>query len=202
MKCKICGESSASAFRKGHASRCKKCLREIERAMALKFKEQCFNYKGGECKRCGYNKPIMAVYDLHHRDPSEKEFEVSRKPKFTDAVRIELDKCDLLCSNCHREVHALLPLRAAERVNKCACGKKITNNSRQCSKCHAVELGKKREKIQWPDKDGLEAMVNEMPTTEISKMLGVSDSAIGKRCKRLGIIKPGRGMWSRKRVAG
>jgi len=37
-----------------------------------------------------------------------------------------------------------------------------------------------------------------MPTTEVAKRLGVSDVAIGKKCKQLGIEKPPRGYWQKK----
>ncbi len=69
------------------------------------FKQKCIDYLGGECKICGYNKCI-AVLDFHHRDPSTKKFEISRSGLvFSDRVIRELDKCDLLCSNCHKELH-------------------------------------------------------------------------------------------------
>lgn len=48
------------------------------------------------------------------------------------------------------------------------------------------------------DKDELEKMVWAMPTTEVAKRLGVSDVAIGKKCKQLGIEKPPRGYWQKK----
>lgn len=43
--------------------------------------------------------------------------------------------------------------------------------------------------------EDLRDMVWSRPTTHVSKLLGVSDSAIGKRCKLLGIEKPPRGYW-------
>ena len=59
--------------------------------------------------KCGYNK-CLAAMEFHHRDPSEKEFAFSRYrntswDKNKDTVLTELDKCDLLCANCHREQH-------------------------------------------------------------------------------------------------
>lgn len=41
----------------------------------------------------------------------------------------------------------------------------------------------------------LYALVWSQPTTEVAKLFGVSDKAIEKRCKRLGIPKPPRGYW-------
>ena len=63
--------------------------------------------KGGKCSICGYNKCIEAL-DFHHIDPEEKEMNMSRgKSKAWNIVLKELDKCILLCSNCHRELHSL-----------------------------------------------------------------------------------------------
>jgi len=61
---------------------------------------------GGCCVKCGYSKAITAL-QFHHRDPSTKVKMVSqliREHNFT-AAQEEADKCDLLCANCHFEVH-------------------------------------------------------------------------------------------------
>jgi len=46
-------------------------------------------------------------FKFHHLDPKEKDFNPSRLKKysFDDRVKCELDKCILVCSNCHREIH-------------------------------------------------------------------------------------------------
>ena len=46
-------------------------------------------------------------------------------------------------------------------------------------------------------REELERLVWEKSTTEIAKELGVSDTAIAKRCKSFGIEKPGRGYWAK-----
>jgi hypothetical protein len=63
-------------------------------------------YKGGKCMRCGYNKCINAL-EFHHKNPDEKEFTLShlKNYSFTKIIRDELDKCELVCANCHREIH-------------------------------------------------------------------------------------------------
>ena len=50
--------------------------------------------------------------DYHHRDPTKKEFELSRKMKrgSFESIKKEIDKCDLVCSNCHRNIHYELEL--------------------------------------------------------------------------------------------
>lgn len=65
------------------------------------------NQLGGKCKMCGYNKNYSALA-FHHRNPSEKEFNIDIR-KFSnlsiEKLQIEIDKCDLLCHNCHNELH-------------------------------------------------------------------------------------------------
>ena len=70
-----------------------------------KIKLESVKYKGGCCKICGYSMCIKAL-EFHHLDPNEKDFSFSQGTKSWERVKIELDKCILLCANCHREVHA------------------------------------------------------------------------------------------------
>ena len=69
-------------------------------------KEKAVEYKGGKCVICGYNRCSSAL-DFHHIDPSSKDFVISQySNRSWDIVVNELDKCILVCSNCHREIHA------------------------------------------------------------------------------------------------
>lgn len=72
-----------------------------------KVKELRIEYKGGSCEICGYNKYNGAL-EFHHLDPNEKDFSISSKgyTRSWEKVKTELDKCVMLCANCHREVHA------------------------------------------------------------------------------------------------
>ena len=61
----------------------------------------------GKCSMCGYDKNYAAL-EFHHRNPENKVFNLdSRNLSNTnwDSILKELDKCDLLCSNCHAETH-------------------------------------------------------------------------------------------------
>lgn len=63
--------------------------------------------RGGKCVRCGYNKCSSAL-EFHHLDPSKKDFTISNSQfRLKDGVE-ESKKCVLLCSNCHKELHANL----------------------------------------------------------------------------------------------
>lgn len=68
--------------------------------------KKLLEYKGGKCQRCGYNK-CSAALDYHHVDQSKKKFTIasSLTRSMSDLIK-EVDKCILICSNCHREIHA------------------------------------------------------------------------------------------------
>ena len=77
-----------------------------------KIREMAADYKGSKCMFCGYERYIGAL-DFHHTE--DKSFGISDKgyTRSWDRVKKELDKCILLCANCHRELHAgLLQLPA------------------------------------------------------------------------------------------
>ncbi len=69
------------------------------------FKQSHVDYLGGKCINCGYDKCNQAM-TFHHRNPSEKLFGISdTNQKELIKVVDELNKCDLLCANCHFEIH-------------------------------------------------------------------------------------------------
>lgn len=70
-----------------------------------KIKNKAVEYKGGKCEKCGYNKCNWA-FDFHHLDKIEKTFSISKYSSLSwDKIKKELDKCRMLCANCHRELH-------------------------------------------------------------------------------------------------
>lgn len=79
--------------------------KQQERALCRKI--ELINIKGGKCEKCGYDKNISAL-DFHHKIPEDKDFQLdSRHISNTTYEKLlkELEKCELLCSNCHRETH-------------------------------------------------------------------------------------------------
>lgn len=87
------------------SSRCRPC--EAARVISLHraVKDQAVQYKGGACAICGYSRYVGSL-DFHHLDPSQKDFNISsNRYKFSTELKLELDKCVLLCRNCHAEVH-------------------------------------------------------------------------------------------------
>lgn len=88
-------------------STCKPCSNILVQTLRYKLKQDCVTYKGGKCERCGYCKCVSAL-DFHHKDPSKKGFQISdvKKTNLNGIIKRELDKCVLLCANCHREEHS------------------------------------------------------------------------------------------------
>ena len=84
---------------------CKTCLLEINIEKRRLVKLKAIEYLGGKCILCGYDK-CQGALEFHHKDPSQKDPDYhSFKTIFNERLKIELDKCILLCSNCHRELH-------------------------------------------------------------------------------------------------
>ena len=71
----------------------------------VNVKQRLIDYKGGKCQVCGYNRCINAL-EFHHINPKEKDFTISGGTKSFNTLKLEVDKCILVCSNCHREIHA------------------------------------------------------------------------------------------------
>ena len=88
---------------------CKKCNHRNVLDRQREFKKKCLEYRGRCCSKCGYDKCISAL-EFHHLDPKEKEFIPSKFrhtswEKNKNKITQELDKCIVLCANCHREEH-------------------------------------------------------------------------------------------------
>jgi hypothetical protein len=90
--------------KKYSSSSCRKCeiirMRESRRAL----KREIIALAGGKCIICGYDKCVAAL-DFHHRDPLQKTSNLNRAFNISKKVIEEISKCDLVCSNCHREIH-------------------------------------------------------------------------------------------------
>jgi hypothetical protein len=172
---------------------------------------------GGCCQICGYN-ACERAFDLHHIDPSLKDQSISSmisSPRKWMSIALELVKCVLLCVRCHREVHAgFAKLPDAYKIyggelekwyefkrqsllknqmDVCpVCSQPKHISLKTCSVACRITL---RKKIDWPSPDALSKLVWERPTVQIARELGVSDKAVEKHCKKLGIAKPGLGYW-------
>ncbi|MFA7219169.1 MAG: hypothetical protein WC119_01445 [Synergistaceae bacterium] len=82
----------------------------------LFVKEKLLEYKNVfKCERCGFHGKNNKSLDFHHKSSEEKTFNImaeahqkerSRKKSLSEKVAIELDKCEVICRNCHAKIHA------------------------------------------------------------------------------------------------
>ena len=105
VTCLTCNKIFIHNKKGNTAKKCGSCfVTEFRR----KRKKKCVDYKGGKCQVCFYNRCIEAL-DFHHLDPLEKDFGLGDGyGRNWEKTKIELDKCILVCSNCHREIHSNL----------------------------------------------------------------------------------------------
>lgn len=107
--CNTCGvEKPLSEFykhhlaRDGHEPRCKTCKVKVAREHRNSWKIQAIKDKGGKCEMCGGEFP-PCVYDFHHTS-DDKEVSPGKANSKHQFFR-EIEKCMLLCANCHRIIH-------------------------------------------------------------------------------------------------
>lgn len=114
-KCSKCGKVKPledfhkNGFKKDGTQKyrgyCKECANKIEIDRYHK-KQEMINEHKDTCAKCGENR--YYVLDFHHVEPSEKEFTISQvKIGSKERILNEIDKCIVLCANCHRAFHHL-----------------------------------------------------------------------------------------------
>lgn len=110
VNCPIHGLTRFSVDKTNNSRYCVRChSAKVKRTRRSKLKQKVIKYKGGKCSKCGYAENASAL-EFHHVDPNTKEFSISTNAlgKPWEEIVTELDKCILLCANCHREVHSFL----------------------------------------------------------------------------------------------
>lgn len=90
-------------------SECKQCHSNYVKSKYHERKDTIGEVKATNgCVKCGDIRPY--VLDFHHKDPTIKDANIARmtsnKNRIED-IQKEIDKCVILCSNCHREFHHL-----------------------------------------------------------------------------------------------
>jgi len=66
---------------------------------------EAIEFLGGECNKCK-QKFDPVCYDFHHVDPNNKEFTIGDNMLLAKhRIQKEVEKCILLCANCHRLTH-------------------------------------------------------------------------------------------------
>jgi hypothetical protein len=187
-----CKKKNGTSFLSQYCKTCKSLQASLKKRA---LKKKCIEYKGGKCMHCGLMTDHATVYDFHHLNPLQKDFTVSnytdkkaRNGVLDSILKAELDKCLLLCANCHRIEHDTLHglvwnvQKPIKKIHCCnICGKeKSSSKSKLCLDCSIQS----QRKIEWPTKEKLLALLEEYKTKKsVAKLLGVSSTAIRKKLK-------------------
>lgn len=114
MNCIICKKELTGLQKKFCCKKCKYKDSNIknqdykkQQERAKKRKLEAINMMGGKCNKCGYNKNYASLV-FHHIESKEKDFNIDSR-KFSNTcwkkILVELNKCELVCHNCHHEIH-------------------------------------------------------------------------------------------------
>lgn len=172
-------------------SMCKRCMHDKQMYRWRMQKVKAIKYLGSKCRNCEKEDYPIEVYQFHHRDRSSKleSWNTLRLKSWSKIVK-ELDKCDLLCANCHIIAHSKDPEEYGQKyksqrdkkIYKCKkCNTILAcNKANLCRDCNAEE----REVIKWPPISNLLEMIKNSNYSEVGRKLGVSDNAIRKRIKK------------------
>lgn len=88
-----------------HRENHKAYVRESRRRRRVRVTKLLDEIRSAGCAECGQS-PDQAQMHFHHRDPEAKSFEIANWVNHSDdALRIELEKCEVLCFKCHRDKH-------------------------------------------------------------------------------------------------
>lgn len=96
--------------------RLRESSKKAVKSYVRRLKEMAVEYKGGKCQLCGYCKCNGSLH-FHHVNDNTKSFTISGKSISFTRIKPELDKCILVCANCHGEIHNnLIDLPTLEKM--------------------------------------------------------------------------------------
>jgi len=108
---------------KNYSKECKNNAIKAKQEKRWRIRTELYQFKGGKCKICGYANENSLSF--HHRDPSTKSFNLCINNfgnRTKEKLYEEVEKCDLLCLNCHVELEDKIsrqnPNNRIERINK------------------------------------------------------------------------------------
>lgn len=98
-------------------------MRNYMKKYSMDRRDRAIGYLGGECVGCGVKDDVCTL-QIHHKDPTTKSFTLAaRWHRPWEETVAELEKCELLCVNCHRDHHrSKHPHGTVQRYwRKCRC---------------------------------------------------------------------------------
>jgi predicted HNH restriction endonuclease len=92
-------------YDKAYYEKHKKKIYKKKKSRELNYKLEILKKLGNKCNKCGYNKCIAALDFHHNTGEKEKNIAILLRESSKQKILKEVQKCILLCANCHREVH-------------------------------------------------------------------------------------------------
>jgi hypothetical protein len=222
--CICCSKAKAAKHYQNYKEEIKN---RTKRGMAATIKAVLLIKEDYGCFNCGLRDGRLLDFHHLDSTSKMENVSVLARLKGKKKLLKEINKCVVACSNCHRLIHyneinptekhlCNISLEEVEillkqckqengiqtenikkprkdytkKIYMCQCGKSVSNKAKTCRNCM-------KTKIVWPNKEELHNMVWKMPTLKVGEILGISDKAIEKRCKKYGIDKPPRGYWAK-----
>lgn len=167
-------------------------------------KQELISLFDSKCCLCGFNQ-FQEALEFHHVFPHLKEFNLSGgSARSLEKQLEEAKKCILVCSNCHRGIHAgklevpdnwetfyninharqLLEEKNTVKKYYCIiCGKEITRGAEMCPACYRT----KARTVERPSRENLKNLIRTTAFTTIGKKYNVSDNTIRKWCKAMNL---------------
>lgn len=206
MICSKCGTEDLSKFytsgeKRRERNLCKDCSKLFIKERRAFLKIKAVEKMGGQCCRCGYDKSMGAL-EFHHLDSDKKEATISTLIKGSQCwnkLQKELDKCILLCANCHREEHCKDGLTQVdfkfdheELLNERKRRWEIYNSEYSCKQCknkftskrkklfcsdECFRLYNRKVKVR-PSNGELSVLLESESFVNVGKRFGVSDNTI------------------------
>lgn len=151
---------------------------------------------GGKCQLCGYMR-CQSALEFHHLDQRQKQ----HAPSYIimrwswEKALAELEKCALVCSNCHKEIHYGLhsteDLRTIVRPTKTKqcpyCSKEFKTKRDSQIYCGSSCSFLAQRKVKRPGKEELSADIETMSWVGMGRKYGVSDNAVRKWARQFGL---------------
>ena len=174
-----------------------------------RLKYRILKAMGNKCALCGYDKCSSAL-ELHHLNPNEKDFTIGTNTNISwEKAKTEIQKCILVCSNCHREIHAGLITETLSSSYQSDIADEITqevnaikygingDGKNHCTKCGAIIsqgaslcvdcYRKTIRRVDRPDGITLLKEIASSSFCAVGRKYGVTDNAVRKWLQQEGL---------------
>lgn len=148
--------------------------RKLNKTLIYAKKIRAINKLGGNCSECGESNIHKLCF--HHIDPKEKDYEFSYfKYNRWSIIDMEIDKCQLLCHNCHSELHSSKIKNTHKEQNK-----KIYLEYKKVFNCEICGYNKCIDSIQFHHKTDEKNFEFRKITKKIRDINSISNNRIKK----------------------